>query len=60
MPRDPIRVIYDATCPFEQTAWIATFRNRNDLEGYGPTQETAVEHLLWLAGEDDDESSRAY
>ena len=57
MPRDPIKVLFDATCPVPQMAWIATYGewDLGEPQGVGPTPETAIEHLLWLAGEDDDE-----
>lgn len=54
--RDPIRVVFDATCPLPSCAWQATFGDW-DLGapmGVGATPEEAIENLKWDAGDDDD------
>lgn len=53
--RDPIRVVFDATCPLPSCAWQATFGDW-DLGapmGVGATPEEAIENLKWDAGEDE-------
>jgi hypothetical protein len=56
MPRDPIKVLFDATCPVEIFAWQATFGDWDlgDPMGLGPTPEAAIEDLHWAVGDDDD------
>ena len=56
MPRDPIKVLFDATCPVEIFAWQATFGDWDlgDPMGLGPTREAAIEDLIWTAGDGDD------
>jgi len=52
--RDPIRVIFDATCPVPDSAWQATFGewDLGDPMGLGPTPEAAIEDLK-MSAEDD-------
>ena len=54
--REPIKVIFDATCPVRACAWQATFGDW-DLGapmGCGGSPEEAIEALKWDAGEDDE------
>lgn len=54
-PRDPIRVVFDATCPVPDSQWQATFGewDLGDPMGLGPTPEDAIEDLHWAAEDDE-------
>lgn len=53
MQLDQIKVAFDPTSPVEQMSWIATCGDdRPDVRGFGRTMEDAIDHLLWLVGDD--------
>jgi len=41
--------------PIETNAfdWIALNEHREDVMGHGPTEDDAIEHLLWLLTDED-------
>lgn len=53
--REPIKIVFDANCPFPGCAWQATYGDWDlgDPMGCGGPPEEATEALKWDAGEDE-------
>ena len=57
--REPIRVVFNANCPWPDSQFEATFGDYDldDPVGYGSTQEEAIEDLKWRVNEEDDDET---